>query len=200
MTVGRIMKLDKFSWVQEFWFQVFWNMPLCWWFSIRWCFWRNVLPSSSRVEGSSPLELLSPWMWRHHIPLKCQDTLTCWQWRHSRKYNPKVFLRFIELKLLSQDTLSKQRWDKHLYETLCHFESISWHYLYFPCYECATLPGIRSQSQHVLQSVKQLISEKKVAFEKFWFCVESIDSQHFVFHLSLVFKFQILVLVELYYA
>jgi len=39
---------------------------------------------------------------------------------------------------------------------------------------------------------------KKAAFEKFLFCVESVDNQPFLLHLSLVFKFQILVLVEIY--
>jgi len=74
--------------------------------------------------------------------------------------NPKVFLRFIELKLLSQDTLSKQGWNNHLCETFCHLKSISWHRLHFPCYERAALPGIHSQALHVLQSVKQLIYKK----------------------------------------
>jgi hypothetical protein len=138
------MKLDKFLWAQELWFQIFWNMPLCWWFSVPWCFWRNVLPSSSRVEGSIPLELLSPWIWnvRKHQSVDSGDI--------PENMNPKVFLRFIELKLLFQDTLSKQGWNDHLYETLCHFKSVYWHHFHFPCYECATLPGIHSQSLHVL--------------------------------------------------
>jgi hypothetical protein len=81
--------------------------------------------------------------------------------------NPQVFVRSNELKLLSLDMLSKKGWDSYLCEPLRHFRLISWHHLHYPCFEYATLPSIHSQSLHVLQTVKQLMCEKKAAFQKF---------------------------------
>ena len=89
---GEDNELQQIFMTARFLVSSFWNMLLCWWFSVPWCFWRNVLPSS-RVEGSITLDLLSPWRWRHHVPLKCQGTLTCWQWRHPIKSKSQSFLK-----------------------------------------------------------------------------------------------------------
>lgn len=158
--------------------------------------WRNVLPASARVEGSIPLELLSPWRWVTTFHFKCQDTLTQWQ-RDIPEDTNQVFLRFYELKLLSQDVRSEEGWDDHLCEPLCHIQSISWYHLHFPySWICYTSKHSLSVTAYVTDSETGDVW-KKQPLKKFWFCMKPIDNQHFELHLLLVFKFQILVLVKI---